>query len=179
MEKLKLRRKKRTTDTDYEIVRKSTGESIGDYSPKKKQHLFYIVFYRELAKESLMLGIIGEMDARNKIMVDARLKSVLASHYNTTSGVIQNTLNRMVKSGWALRLSRGQYFVSPYLFYKSKIEYIEFLRAEYDRIKSEQKESKPMEPHVETEHQEVTSLDFGNELEYQIISELQDLETLM
>jgi hypothetical protein len=134
-------KRKKLKQTEFQIQNNKTGEIIGPYFPKKKSHKFYLTFYREMAKYNLIFGLVGEMDNKNRIFIDARLKSVLARHYNTSSRFIQKTFNRMVNKGWALRLSRGQYFVSPHLFYKGELDRIEILKTEFDNIKSEQNRS--------------------------------------
>jgi hypothetical protein len=136
---IRARKKK---DSDFSIMRKSTGEIIGDYSPRKKAHTFILIFYREFAKWNLMFGLIGEMDKSNIIVVDANLKYKLAKAYNTSEKVIQNTFNRLVKHGFAIKLSRGKYFISPYYFIKTDLESLELLRNMYKKLLNEQMEKK-------------------------------------
>lgn len=139
--------------TDFQILKTSTGEIVGEYFPRKKPHKFYIIFYREMAKENLIFGLIGEMDQKNRIVIDARLKSVLAHDYGTSPRFIQKTFNRMVSKGWALRLSRGHYFVSPFLFCKADLDTLEILKAEYSKIQAEQNKKKETESELQKDEE--------------------------
>lgn len=154
-------RKKNKSDSDFIIVKKSTGELVGDYSPRKKSHTYYLIFYKAFAKNNLMFGLIGEMDQNNIVVVDARLKYNLSRTYNTTERVIQNTFNRIVKAGYALKISRGKYFISPYLFSKTDLVRVESLQAEYNQLQNECKQigASAPGPELNDENDEIIELD--------------------
>jgi hypothetical protein len=135
---MRIRNKHLPENTVLSIVNEETGETY-PYQPiiRKKRHDYFLAYYENLAKHNLMFALIGEMDYENKVIIDKRLKGVLSKRYSTTDGVIRNTLSKMVKDGFALRLANGVYFINPNLFTKASKNTISSIREEYGQRLSE------------------------------------------
>ncbi len=125
------------------IYNEQTNEIIRDeaFEPKKKtkHYHYYLTFYSALAKankslSSTMLLILGQMDSKNKIVLDKEKLKILNSNYGVSVNALKMATSRMCKDGLMLRSASTIYFVNPYYFTKTSLYRIEDLRKEYSEI---------------------------------------------
>ena len=122
------------------LVDENTGEKIGDYTPKRKPHYhYYLTFYSALASAKLnitfvMQIILGQMDTKNKIMLNTEKLRILSNNYGATNNAFKVAAHKMTSLGLMQRIGMGLYFANPYYFSKTNIGLVETLRKEYAEI---------------------------------------------
>lgn len=127
------------TDRKIILVDETTGEKIGDYTPRKaksKHYHYYLVFYSGYAQAmgDIRHVLIGQMDADNKLTINAEKIRYIADNYKVKPSAVKMLMTRMTRDGLIMRISQGNYFVNPYYFTKTNIRKLESLRKEYSEL---------------------------------------------
>lgn len=122
------------------LVDENTGEKIGDYIPKKRPNYHYhLTFYSALGQarinlSSTMQTILGQMDAKNKVMLNASKITILSNNYKLTKNAIKVAAHKMLVLGLMQKLGSASYFVNPFYFSKTNLQSLDELRQQYGQM---------------------------------------------
>ena len=120
-----------------------TGKVLRDekFEPtKRKPHYhYYLTFYSALTKadksiSSTMLLILGQMDSKNRVLLDKNRLHTLSNNYDISDNALKMAASRMCNDGLMQRTAPALYFVNPYYFTKTNLHLIEQLRKEYSEL---------------------------------------------
>ena len=127
------------------LVDENTGEKIGDYRPKKRPNYHYhLTFYSALGQARINLSstmqiILGQMDTKNKLVLNADKISTLSNNYKLTGNAIKVAAHKMLVLGLMQKLGSAVYFINPYYFSKSNLQNLDELRQQYGQMLFETK----------------------------------------
>lgn len=119
------------------------GKIRGEYKEKKrirkKRHNYFLLFWEPLLKFKISLpgtlvGLVGEMNFDNKLTINEYLIKKLGIEYNANIYTIKSNVQRIVKKGIGIKLSRYEYFINPYFFTKTSQYRVDNLRIEYGKL---------------------------------------------